>query len=595
MKIQLNLRQYLLVLSLFFIAYIVFLVTGDIKRNINELRLSDTMLENSIIFQSASELIHQLQIERGQTSVYLANTKGSFNNVLSQRERTDIVINKFIETINKTPLKGYNKFSDTPALLNDIRERVGREKDFRNNFIRYTDLINYLFQIFRTVSNSPTTRGIGKNLTSLTVIELSKEEGGKYRAFSSYLAGRRTGLNETELNDFLAFKNGMERNLASPALALDPVSYKMIEELEKSEEWGMMNADYLQILRNYSTGNFSLNAQDNFNTLTKVLDKIIEINNSELKIVSDRVNSINSETRSNLISITGFSIIFIAAAILFAVFIIFRLEKDLKYVASGIAGNADKIKNSSIEISNFAGGLSDSANTLASAIEETTATIEEISATFEQTAATIEDTKNTTGRTGQASSETSKNIITLVDGFKEILDNNRQMSKIMKIINDIAFQTNILALNASVEAARAGEHGKGFNVVAEQVKALAEKSAEAANRTEELLNIVNESIERGGYSADRVSTLQNEVTKLIDTLNNYLNEINTSSKEQVKGLNQISNAVTQLNDIAADNSNKALRTSDLSRDFREQSLNLEKSIKILDRILGSSKKDGGEV
>ena len=241
-----------------------------------------------------------------------------------------------------------------------------------------------------------------------------------------------------------------------------------------------------------------------------------------------------------------------------------RMRKQLMLIVGEIQKISKTIDFSSLQQSESAILISTGANEQASSTEEISATLEEISATNHQNAANAKQT-----------ADLSKSAATNMDGMEVLIETTvKSISNIIEkiqIVNDIAYQTNILALNASVEAARAGEAGRGFAVVANEVRSLAENSKMAADEIKELSNLT---VKQTHESEAFVKQLVQEIEKT----SNLVENISIASIEQSAGTDQISTAIQNLNQVSQQNAAAAEELAASSEELSSQSKNLIEAI-----------------
>ncbi|GAF03010.1 methyl-accepting chemotaxis protein [Saccharicrinis fermentans] len=212
------------------------------------------------------------------------------------------------------------------------------------------------------------------------------------------------------------------------------------------------------------------------------------------------------------------------------------MRDKLKGVAGTVLSGSEGIAAASKEVNLASQNLSNSANEQAAAVEEVSSTIEQISANVVQS---TENSKNA----AQITQRAEESIQEVTGLSKEAVQANKIIAEKISVINDIAYQTNILALNASVEAARAGEHGKGFAVVATEVRKLAENSKIAAD---EIVHITQAGLEKSALAGEKLESVLPEIV----SSSQLSKEISVSNQELSTGISQVNNAVQQLNSIA---------------------------------------------
>jgi len=230
-----------------------------------------------------------------------------------------------------------------------------------------------------------------------------------------------------------------------------------------------------------------------------------------------------------------------------------RMNDSLVGIVGTVRGNADSVATASGQIAQGNADLSQRTEQQASNLQETAASMEELSATVRHNTDTARQAAQLAGSAARVAESGGQVMGQMVHTMDEITTSSKRIADIIGVIDGIAFQTNILALNAAVEAARAGEQGRGFAVVAGEVRALAQRSAQAAREIKALIGASVERVEAGNTLVGEAGRTMDEVVGQVRRVADLISEISAASSEQSKGIGQIGDAVNQLDQVTQQN------------------------------------------
>jgi methyl-accepting chemotaxis protein len=256
------------------------------------------------------------------------------------------------------------------------------------------------------------------------------------------------------------------------------------------------------------------------------------------------------------------------------------MNQSLVRIVDTVRNTSDSIATGSTQIASGNADLSQRTEEQASALEETAASMEQLGSTVQQNAANAQQAKQLAQGASDVAARGGEVVAQVVNTMKGINDSSRQIADIITVIDGIAFQTNILALNAAVEAARAGEQGRGFAVVAGEVRALAQRSAEAAREIKSLIMASVERVDQGTALVDQAGATMQAIVVSIREVTDIVGEISSASSEQATGLTQVGEAVGQMDQVTQQNAALVEESAAAAESLRLQAQQLVQAVSV---------------
>jgi methyl-accepting chemotaxis protein len=263
-----------------------------------------------------------------------------------------------------------------------------------------------------------------------------------------------------------------------------------------------------------------------------------------------------------------------------------RMIAELNTMTAEVAKGADQVARAAVQMNSVSQSLAQGASEQSASLEQTSASAEQISSMVHKNAANSKTVADFTTTANRVLTEANQKLNQMLDSMKDISTSSEKISKIIRVIDEIAFQTNILSLNAAVEAARAGEAGMGFAVVAEEVRNLAQRCSQAAKDTSVLIAESITHARTGKVRLDEVAQAMQQVTANSSEIGKLSEQVSSGSDEQSRGIEQISRAILQIQDVTQKTSASAEEGSTAGAQMQSESEHLNNAVRRLREMLG---------
>lgn len=246
------------------------------------------------------------------------------------------------------------------------------------------------------------------------------------------------------------------------------------------------------------------------------------------------------------------------------------MRKSLSNIIGDVKHGIDVVTPAAQDIADGNEELASRTEQQASSLQETASSMEEMTSTVRQNSDNAQEARRVADNNATRVTDTGELMGQLVSNMQRITQSAQKMTDIIDVIDAIAFQTNILALNASVEAARAGEHGRGFAVVAEEVRKLAGRSADAAKEIRGLIDGSNQQVDAGAELVKRAEEAIRDVAEAAQSVTHIMGEISAASEEQSHGISEVNRAVAEMDQATQENAVRVQETARAAAQLEHQ-------------------------
>ncbi len=287
------------------------------------------------------------------------------------------------------------------------------------------------------------------------------------------------------------------------------------------------------------------------------------------------------------------SILTVLVGIVISTYLARSITKPINRVIESLKAGGEQVAAASQQVAQSSQQMAEGASEQASSLEEISASLEEMSSITRQNADNATEASRMAGQAGGAAEQGTESMGRMSDAIVQIKGSADQTARIVKTIDEIAFQTNLLALNAAVEAARAGEAGKGFAVVAEEVRSLAQRSADAAKDTAELIEESLKNSEHGVQVAGEVEGVLRKIVDDVQKVTKFIGEVSAASSEQAEGIDQVNTAITQMDQVTQGNAANAEESASASEQLSAQAKELRGTLGSLIKLVNGGTRPAG--
>jgi len=348
-----------------------------------------------------------------------------------------------------------------------------------------------------------------------------------------------------------------------------PNEKRLMKSFLENDPWAKPFADDIKAGRPVDTQSFSRTLGKNTYRLIRpvFITGTKDIWSVNVTLIQDEVLAPVHGLRNMLLELGGAVIVVLAVLL---VLMARSIAKPIQSLAEELDAGAEQTRSAAGQVTKASQVLASGSSEQAASLEESSASLVEMAAMAQRNAESAGKARDFSGRASGAADEGLRDMEAMKRAMGEIKAASDEISKIIRTIDEIAFQTNILALNAAVEAARAGEAGAGFAVVAEEVRSLAQRAAQAARESSGKIEGSVSKTANGVALCEKVGRSLSEIAEVVHNLDALVGEVSSASGEQTRGIGELNTAVSQMDKVTQGNAASAEETASAAEELNAQ-------------------------
>lgn len=355
---------------------------------------------------------------------------------------------------------------------------------------------------------------------------------------------------------------------------------------EKLSEW---KARFEELLRAASAGDVVEANRLRKDVIVPICMKLgadaVRLAQIEIEVLDQNKSALAAEYARNWTITTALLCLCFAVGLM-SMYLVRGVTGSLRRAMTNLLKGAEEVTGAAVQVASVSQSVAQGASEQAASLEETAASGRGIHASATQNTERSEAAAALVNQSQQKFAQANRSLDEMIAAMNEINSSGNSISKIIRVIDELSFQTNILSLNAAVEAARAGEAGMGFAVVADAVRNLAQRSATAARDTAALIEGSISASQAGAVKVNEVATAIRAVAAEADRVKSLVEDVRTDSKEQAKGLDSVSRALMQIEEVTQRSAASAEETAASAQELNSQAAGLREIIGNVIAMLG---------